>query len=425
MVSKKLASSVRRRLREGLKALLTDLWVSWRNVIRHGRRSLSGAVAVTFGAVALIVAAGFIEWIYWAMREGTIHSGLGHIQVVRSGYLARGMADPFNYLLPEDSPHRKVVETADHVLKVAPWLKFTGLISLGDSSLSFLGQGLDPEKEVDAEYAIIVESGAPLSNDDQTGILLGQGLANNLGAKVGDGVVLLINKRGGALGGVEAKVRGIFSTQTKAYDDVAVHVPFALANEMLQARGAHAWVVYLDETRNTPGVAQALKKQLSPDLEVVPWYEAADFYNKTVRLFSRQVLVMKIIIALVVILSISNTMMMSVMERIDEIATSMALGVRRARVLSRFLVEGLLIGLIGGLFGVALGYLLAAGISEIGIPMPPPPGMGRGYVGQILVTPSLARDALLLAGATALIASLYPAWKASRMVIAEALRHGR
>jgi putative ABC transport system permease protein len=134
---------------------------------------------------------------------------------------------------------------------------------------------------------------------------------------------------------------------------------------------------------------------------------------------------MKLIIALVVILSISNTMMMSVMERISEIGTSMALGVRRARVLSRFLAEGLMIGLLGGAAGVGLGYLLAAGISRIGIPMPPPPGMARGFVGEIMVTPGLAGDALILAGTTALLASLYPAWKASRTVIADTLRHGR
>jgi putative ABC transport system permease protein len=134
---------------------------------------------------------------------------------------------------------------------------------------------------------------------------------------------------------------------------------------------------------------------------------------------------MKIIIALVVMLSISNTMMMAVMERISEIATSMALGVARARVLSRFLAEGLFIGVLGGVVGVALGYGLAAGISQIGIPMPPPPGMARSFVGEILVTPGLVLDALLLAMLTALLASAYPAWRASRMVIVDALRHGR
>jgi putative ABC transport system permease protein len=56
--------------------------------------------------------------------------------------------------------------------------------------------------------------------------------------------------------------------------------------------------------------------------------------------------------------------------------------------------------------------------------MPPPPGMARGFVGEILVTPGLVFDAVVLALLTALLASAYPAWKASRMVVADALRHG-
>src|SRR5687767_4417476 len=109
-----------------LQAFGTDIFVASRDAVRHGRRSLAGALAVTFGAAALIVAAGFIEWIYGRMREGAIHSGLGHIQVVRPGYLQRGAADPFGYLLPDASPHRKLVESTPHVVSVAPRLKFTG-----------------------------------------------------------------------------------------------------------------------------------------------------------------------------------------------------------------------------------------------------------------------------------------------------------
>jgi len=393
--------------------------------VRHGRRSLAGALAVIFGTVALILAAGFIQWVFWAMREGTIHSGLGHIQVMRRGYLEHGTAHPFRYLLPEDSPEEALVEHAAHVVSVAPRLKFTGLISHGDATLSFLGQGFDPSREIGAKNATVIDAGEPLSSTDPKGVLLGKGLAANLGVKVGDKVVLLVNRRDGTLNGVEAKVRGIFTTASEASDDIAVRVPFSLADNLLQAHGAQLWVVYLDETSNTPEVVRSLRRRLGPDMQVVPWYDAADFYNKTVRLFSRQVLVMKVIIALVVVLAISNSMMMSVTERTNEIATSMALGLRRARVLSRFLVEGVLIGLLGGVAGVALGYLLAALISRIGIPMPPPPQMARGFVGQILVTKGLAANALLIASVTALVASLYPAWKASRMVIAEALRHGR
>ena len=410
---------------KALDVFLVDLFVSARSVARHGRRSIAAAIAVIFGTVALMLAAGFIEWIYKAMREDTIHSGLGHIQVARLGYRQHGMADPFSYVLPEDAPEKKKLESAPHVLIVAPRLNFTGLISFGDSSLSFLGQGLDPDREVGGEGALIIESGEMFSGDNKTDVLLGHGLAANLGAKVGDHVVLLVNTRAGGLSGVEVNVAGTFSTPTKAYDDVAVHVPYALAREILHVHGAHAWVVYLDETRSTSAVFDALRKQLGPTFEMIPWFEAADFYRKTVRLFSKQVLIMKMIIAVVVIFSIANTMMRNVIERTGEIATSMALGLRSTRVLSRFLVEGALLGLVGGLLGVGIAVLLAKGISAIGIPMPPPPGMARGYVGKILITPALARDALFLAAATALVASIYPAWKASRMIIAEALRHGR
>ena len=84
---------------------------------------------------------------------------------------------------------------------------------------------------------------------------------------------------------------------------------------------------------------------------------------------------------------------MSVLERTSEIGTSMALGATRAQTLRRFLFESLVIGLIGGLIGLSLGILLAKLISVVGIPMPPPPGMARGFTAQIRVSWALAVDA--------------------------------
>ena len=118
-------------------------------------------------------------------------------------------------------------------------------------------------------------------------------------------------------------------------------------------------------------------------------------------------------------------MTMNVMERIGEIGTSMALGVKRMGVMRLFLAEGILIGSAGGLFGLVLGLLLSGVISSIGIPMPPPPGMARGYTGEVLFTPDIALQSLALAIYTTLAASIYPAWRASRMNIVDALRHNR
>jgi putative ABC transport system permease protein len=131
---------------------------------------------------------------------------------------------------------------------------------------------------------------------------------------------------------------------------------------------------------------------------------------------------MKFIIGLIIILTISNTQTMSVMERTTEIGTSLAIGLRNFEILRLFLMEGVLIGITGGTIGIIIGFVLAEVISTIGIPMPPPPGMTRGFIGQILINSSLAIDAFLLALITTLIASVMPAWKASRMNIVDALR---
>jgi putative ABC transport system permease protein len=159
--------------------------------------------------------------------------------------------------------------------------------------------------------------------------------------------------------------------------------------------------------------------------DVVPWYELADIYNKTARLFTRQVQGIKFIIALIIMLSIWNTMTMSVIERTSEIGTSMALGVQRSDVLRRFVYEGGVLGFFGGILGVLAGLLLAAVVTAIGIPMPPPPGVAHGYTTEIIVTKTIALESFVLAVGTTLVASLYPAWTASRKQIVDALRHSR
>jgi putative ABC transport system permease protein len=407
-------------------AFVRHLSIAFRNVVRQKRRAAAGIGAVAFGVAALLLAGGFIEFIFFAMREDAIHSRLGHLQITRPGYTESGTADPFAFLLPARSPELESIEKWPVVVSVAPRLAFSGLLSRGDSTLSFIGEGIVPEKEQELARAVKIVAGDTLSSAEETGILLGEGLAANLGAKVGDTVVLLVNTQTGGINALEGRVRGLFATPSKAYDDAALRITLPAARKLLRTQGAHVWAVLLDRTRHTESTLAALRGTLdSSRFEVVPWYDLADFYNKTVALFSKQVGVMKVIIGLIIVLSISNTLMMAVMERTGEIGTSLALGTTSRGVLLQFVSEGAVLGLLGGLIGLAGGVLLAQVISAIGIPMPPPPGMSRGYTGRILVSGGLALDAFLLAIVTTLLASLYPAWKASRMAIVDALRHNR
>lgn len=399
------------------------LQLAVRNLRRNTKRTLVAVATVSCGIVAFLLAGGFINWIFHDMREATIHSQLGHFQIVRPGYFEKGIADPYAFLLPGNSEALTQLEKTAGVTSITPRLAFSGLASFGDVTVTFSGEGIDPLRERPISSRITIKDGRDLASIEESSAILGEGLAKSLGVKPGDSIVLLGTAANGGANAIEVTVAGTFFTIYKDYDDTALRLPIPLARKLMRVSGATSWVALLDQTEATAPTIESIRPAMpKAEFEIVPWSDLADFYNKTVVLFSKQVNVVKIIIGLIIVLTISNTQTMSVLERTTEIGTSLAIGLRSSEVLKLFLLEGALIGIAGGIIGVSLGYGLAEGISAVGIPMPPPPGMARGYTGQILVSASLALDALVLAILTTLLASVMPAWKASRMNIVDALR---
>lgn len=406
--------------------ILATSQLAIRNLRRNPKRTLVAIATVASGIVAFLLAGGFINWIFHDMREATIHSQLGHIQIVRPGYFEKGIADPYAFLLPAKSGELEQLEKTKGVTSISPRLAFSGLASFGDATVTFSGEGIDPVRERPISSRITIKDGRDLERMDESSAILGEGLAKSLGVKPGDSIVLLGTAANGSANAIEVTVVGTFFTIYKDYDDSALRLPIPLARKLMRVSGATSWIALLDKTEQTKEIIQLIEPSLpAKEYQIVPWTELADFYNKTVVLFSKQVDVVKIIIGLIIILTISNTQTMSVLERTMEIGTSLAIGVRGSEIMQLFLLEGALIGMAGGLIGVSLGFGLAEAISAIGIPMPPPPGMAHGYTGQILVSSSLALDALMLALVTTLLASVMPAWKASRMNIVDALRSGQ
>lgn len=394
-----------------------------RDLSRNHARTLISLSAIAFGVAALLLAGGFIEWIFWAMREDAIRTGTGHVQISRPGFREAGFADPNGFLLPESDAELAVVRNAPYVQVVGERLILSGLVSRGETTIAFSGEAGDPiaERTLSADVQI---DGENLDPGDRAGVLVGRGLAKALDVHRGDTIRFLVSIPGGGINGVEAHVRGIFTTEVKAYDDSAARMSIALARELLRVKGAHAWVVGLASTERTDETVAYLRERLPADrFEVKSWFELSDFYRKSVTLLSRQVDVVALLIGVIIVLGISNTLTMSVLERTGEIGTILALGTRPLKVLQLFILQGFLLGVIGGIIGLAVGFLLAQIISHIGIPMPPPPGRDTGFSAQIILTARLAFWGAVMAVVPATLASLYPAWKAARLPIVDALRH--
>lgn len=411
---------------------LLNLKLAFRNVFRNRVRSLITLAAIAFGCISLIIAGGFFEDTFMQMREAYIHGHLGHIQVNKKGYLEKGNTRPFDYMIEHPEKVKELIASVDHVKFITPRISFSGLLSTGENTISILGQGVDPigEKTIGiiegASAGVAIEAGENLSSDDMYDVVIGTGLAKAMGSKVGDFIILVSNTVGGALNALDMKVKGIFFTASKEFDDRALRMPITAAQALLRTDGVQTLVVLLDKTEHTDTVKNSLMdlfKDKNLDLELKPWYEMADFYNKTVELYGRQFFVLKLIIAIIVVLSIFNTINMSVWERAREIGTIMVLGSKRYEVLKLFLLEGLILGILGGLLGIIVGTGLAYVISFIGIPMPPPPGANINWVAHIRVVPKLLFSSFLIALISSLLSSFYPAFRASRLVIADALRH--
>src|SRR5216117_4050368 len=397
-----------------------------RNVFRNRRRTLITLAAMGFGAAAIIVFGGFVHSIYFGVRESTIRSQVGHIQIYRKGYSEKGNLAPYDYLIADYPALREALQRLPHVRTVTARLGLSGLVSTGDTTTAFVGAGVVPEGEMNLSALAVIVDGNELASRDPRGVTLGVGLARAFGVKPGDDLTLLTTTKAGAINALAVKVRGVWESGEKAYDDRFLRVGLPEAQRVLDLESGEVQsiVLLLDATDNTAAVRariEQLIRERGLDLEIRTWDDLALRYHQVRELFGRIFAVLTLIVSVMVVFGITNTMTMAIFERTREIGTVMALGTRRRGVVSMFVLEGFVLGVLGA--GVVLGVALAKAISAVGIQLPPPPGSTRGFMVQIFVVPAVLAQAFELSIVAATLASLYPAWRAARLDVVEALRH--
>lgn len=400
-----------------------SLRCSLRNIFRQKARSGMTLASIVFGVVGLIVSGGFVEDVFVQLREATIHSRFGHLQIYKEGFYANGVKEPYNYLIPAPDAVKTAVAAVPGVLDSMMRINFFGLLNNGKTDLPILGEGVEAGKEAKLGSHLFLIAGRQLADQDANGILLGEGVARSMGVGVGSYVTILTNTPEGALNSLEFQVVGIFRTYAKDFDDRAVRVAVGAAQDLLGVKGAHAVVVSLDDALSTDRVAAALKKSLGVrGFEVKTWFELDDFYAKTVELYQVQLGVLQFTILVVVLLSVANSVNMTAYERVGEFGTLKALGTRSWQVSLLIVLENALLGLIGACLGVVLGVVLALGLSAIGIPMPPPPNSNVGYTAYIRIVPSVLALSFIIGFLATVLSSLLPARGVARIPVVDALR---
>ena len=403
---------------------MTDIWtLALRNVLRHKSRTGMTLLAIVAGVVALILSGGFVHDIITQLGEVLIHSQSGHLQVSRAGYFERGARSPEKYLIAHPEPVRKDIAAMAGVEDVMGRIYFAGLLNNGRSDLPIVGEGVEASREARLGSGMVISAGRKLEDKDKHGMMVGYDLAHALQLKPGDWATLVMNTADGALNSLDLQVVGIFQTFSKDYDARAVRIPLAAAQDLLATQGVNTLVVSLKRTQDTQPITAALsKKYAEAGLEVKTWLDLNDFYTKAVKMYKVQFGGLRLIILLMVLLSVVNSVNMSVYERVGEFGTMMALGNRSRKVFALIVTENAIIGLAGATLGVVLGVVLALIISAIGIPMPPPPNADLSYIARISVVPSIVAGAFAVGLVATIVAALLPAARVQRISVVDALR---
>lgn len=397
-----------------------------RNIGRNKRRSAAILSLVALGSAALLVAGGYAAANFSGLRERTIRNGVGHLQI--SGHREGDDDDaPMAGGLDDVEALRSRILEDHRVRAAAARLDFIGLASAGDRSVAVIGRGVEPDQEYGrAGFAPTIVEGRRVATGDSHEAMAAAGLARSLKLKPGDRLTLLSATVDGAINGIDTTIVGIYTTGVRELDERSLVVRLDTAQALLVTSRVSKIVVVLHRTEDTLAAQTDLATRLDSGgqkLRIQTWSDLATFYHQVRGLFSGIFGFLGVIITVLVILSAGNAMTMTVMERVREIGTLMAVGTTRLRIMTMFVVEGLTLGALGGVLGLALGYALAKGLTRSGIRMPPPPTFTTGFPLQIDVVPALYASVLVVMILTLGIAAVLPAARAARLRITDALGH--
>ncbi|HEY6999648.1 MAG TPA: ABC transporter permease [Candidatus Binatia bacterium] len=408
--------------------------IAARNLLRYKRRSLLTVSLIAFGVLFVLVFVAVTASIKDFMIAQITDSYLGDLQIHRSGYVASIESLPLNMNLTpgEVSGIEKTMESTKDIDAYSERIKFGGLFSNFAQTTNIRINGVYPEKEFTTcpqMLSRISEGERSIHALDKGKMLVPKLLAQGFGAKVGDTVVVVATNKDGSVNGKTFLVSGILESATGPGGRDG-YINFDDAKEILRIPGKEVSeiAVRVKSLGRVEEVAQNIrgglglgeKKQKGGSIEVHTWSQLSPFAN-IANMIDLMTFFIKLMLIAIVLISILNVMIMAVYERVREIGTIAAIGTLPRKILSLFLVEGFCLGLIGAFVGVlaGLGIVFGLNLTKISFNF----GQATGLILAPTIAPMEVVTASLMVIIVSVLASLQPAYKASRMEPIEALRH--
>ena len=397
--------------------------LAWRYLWRNHRRTIIMLSAITVGVWAMI----FMTALTRGMVDQMIKDGIsvlpGHVQVHNPEFLD----DPsvINRIAIGDEALGDAFNSAGF-RAWASRVKVPAVITSERESRGVTLLGIDPAAEREFSFVSYDDvEGRFLESVDDNGVVIGKKLARTLDTEVGKRIVLMSQDPDNEIADRGFRVVGLFTANMPVFEESFVFISKKAAQKMLRIGDSTTEIVFLgDDYRDIEPTYELVKQRVDGSLDIRRWYEVDTYLGTMLKVMDGFVLIWVIVIFLALSFGLVNTLVMAVFERIREIGLMLALGMKPASILGQIIIESMLLLAVGLAIGDVLAWAtiqpLQGGI-DISVVAEGMEMMGASSV----LYPKLYWSDMILANVVVLIlgflASLSPAWRASRYEPVEAI----
>ncbi len=397
--------------------------LAWRNLWRNHRRTTIMLAAIGVGVWAMIFMTAMTRGMVDQMIADGIKALPGHVQLHHPDFLD----DPsINNLVPfnDDELQQRFGNAG-----FAAWasrVRVPAIVTSERDSRGVTLLAIDPDAEADVSFVNYDEvEGRFLESGDDKGIVLGRKLAEILETEVGKRVVIMSQDPDNQIADRGLRVVGLFTASTGAVEEAYVFMGKNTAQKMLGIGNATTEVVFLgDDYRQVDPLYEAVVERVGNNVEVTRWYDVDAYLGSMMRVMDGFVLVWVVVIFLALSFGLVNTLVMAVFERIREIGLMLALGMKPASILGQIVIESMMLLVVGLCIGNLLSWATVVPLQD---------GIDISFVAEgmemfgaaSMLYPRLYLNDMILANIVVLVlgflASLSPAWRASRYEPVEAI----
>jgi len=405
--------------------------IAIRNLMRYKRRTILTASLVAIGVIFVLLFVGVTGSFKSLMTGQMTDSMLGHIQIHRKGYIASIDNLPLTMNMKAQTVKKleKTFQGMPDVESYSPRIKFGGMFSSFNETTNIRLNGVYPEMEMKTLPMLASRIMTGEKTIKKGEIVIPELLSKGMKVNVGDTIVVIATNKDGSVNGKQLRVSGVIEGITgPGGRDGYVHIEDAMEILRMEEMEISEIAIRLKDFGKLHSVYNSLTAMLSGELnkqgkpvfEVHTWEALTPFYN-VIRMIDIMTIFIKAMLIAVVLISVMNVMIMAVYERIREIGTIAGIGTMPGKILSMFVIEGFWLGIIGAVAGniIGIGIIYILNVVKITFDF----GRQTGLVLSPAVSLQDIATISIIVVFVAVLGSLQPAFKASRMEPIKALRH--